>query len=87
MENNFLKYLTGFQKSHNTQLSLLRMTESRKAQLNNSAKVGTIIMDLAKAFNSLNNNLPTKLKAYGDFTTIQLIFYVTIFLTDANVVK
>ena len=57
MENKFSKYLTGFRKNHNIPNSLLRMIESWKAKLNNGSKVGVIIMDLLKAFNSLNHDL------------------------------
>ena len=65
MQNRFSKYLTGFRKNHNTQNSLLRMIESWKVRLNNGSKVGVIIMDLSKAFDSLNHELLlAKLKAY-----------------------
>ena len=57
MENKFSKYITGFRKNHNTQISLLRMIEFWKAKLNNGSKVGVIIMDLSKAFDSLNYDL------------------------------
>ena len=43
-----------FPINHDTSHSFLRMIESWKVQLNNGTKVGTIIMDLSKAFNSLN---------------------------------
>ena len=66
MQNKFSKYLTGFRKNHNTQNSLLRMIESWKVRHNNGSKVGIMIMDLSKAFDSLNHELlPTKLKAHG----------------------
>ena len=57
MEKKFPKYLTGFCQNHNTQISFLRMIESWKAKLNNWSEVEVIIMDLSKAFDSLNHNL------------------------------
>ena len=66
MQKNFSKYLTNFRKNHNTQNFLLSMIESWKVSLNNGSKVGIIIMELSKAFDSLNHELPlAKLKAYG----------------------
>ena len=48
------------------QNSLLRIIKSWKVRLNNGSKAGVIIMDLSKAFNNLNHELPLiKLKAYG----------------------
>ena len=47
------------------QHSLLRMIEPWEDQLTNGTKFSAIIMDLSKAFDSLNRNLLlTKLKAY-----------------------
>ena len=54
----------GFRKNHNTQNSFLRMIESWKIRLSNESKVGVIIMDLFKAFDSLKHELLlAKLKA------------------------
>ena len=47
------------------QHSLLRMIEPWEDQLTNGTKFSAIIMDISKAFDSLNHNLLlTKLKAY-----------------------
>ena len=54
MQNKFSKYLTGFRKNHNMQNFILRMIESWKLRLNNGSKVGVTIIDLSKAFDSLN---------------------------------
>ena len=60
------KYLVGFRAKHNTQHALLKVIETWRAMLNKSNKVGAIIMDLSKAFDTLNHNLLLcKLKAYG----------------------
>ena len=56
----------GFRKNLNTQDFLLNMIKSWKVRLNNGSKVGVKIMDLSKAFESLNLELLlTKLKTYG----------------------
>ena len=66
MQNKFSKDFTGFRKNHNTQNSLLRMIESWKVRQNNGSKVGIMIMELSRDFDSLNHELlPTKLKAHG----------------------
>ena len=66
MEPKLSKYLAGFRAKHNTQHALLKMIETWRAMLNKGNKVGAIIMDLSKAFDTLNHNLLLcKLKAYG----------------------
>ena len=84
MQKKFSKYLTGFWKNHNTQNSLLRMIESWKVRLNNGSNVGVIIMDLSKAFDSLNHELLiVKLKASGlDSNSVSFISQ-----TDFNIAK
>ena len=66
METKFFKFFTGFRRNHNTQYTLLRMKENWKRQLNKRKKIGVIIMDLSKTFDTLNHNLlVSKLRAYG----------------------
>ena len=66
IEPKFSKFLVGFRKKHNTQHALLRMIEKWKTKLNNGCKIGAIIMDLSKAFDTLNHDLLlSKLCAYG----------------------
>ena len=59
-EPKLSKYLAGFCRNHNTQHALLRMIESWRALQNKGQKVGAIIMDLSKAFDTLNHKLLLK---------------------------
>ena len=66
METRQVKYLACFRAKHNTLHALLKMLETWSAMLNIGNKVGEIIMDLSKVFDTLNYNiLICKLKAYG----------------------
>ena len=59
------KYLVIFHRNHDTQYALLRMIETWCAILNKGPKVGAIIMDLSKAFDTLSHKLILKkLQAY-----------------------
>ena len=62
----FSDLLCGFRSNHSTQHALLRLIQNWQTQLDNKKQVGTILMDLSKAFDSLPNELLlAKLIAYG----------------------
>ena len=66
MEPKLSKHLAKLCRSDNTQHALLRMIESWWALQNKGQKVIAIIMDLYKAFDTLNHKLLfKKLQAYG----------------------
>ena len=65
-EKLFSKFLSGFRKGYSCQSTLLRMIEDWKSSLDNGNNVGTIAVDLSKAFDSLPHGLlVAKLFAYG----------------------
>ena len=69
-------YLCGFRKGYNTQYALLPMIEKWKQYLDNNGHAGAILMDLSKAFDTINHELLiAKLEAYG-FTknALQILF-------------
>ena len=74
-ESRFSPLLAGFPKNHGTQNASLNMTEKWKHALGNGKKLGTIFMDLSKAFDTLNPNLLlARLNAYGfSFSAIKFI--------------
>ena len=63
-EPKLIKYVDGFRAKHNTQHGLLKMIKTLRAMLNKGNKLKAIIIDLSKAFVTLNHNLLCKLKAY-----------------------
>ena len=73
MNPKLSKYITGFQNNHNTQHALLKIIETWRSKLNCGNKIGTLLMDLLKAFDTINDNLFLfKLKAY-DFNDFHLL--------------
>ena len=59
-------YLCGFRKGFSTQHALLALIENWKTSLDKKGYTGSILMDLSKAFDTLNHDLLlAKLHAYG----------------------
>ena len=66
MENFLNQLLCGFRKAHSTQHALFRLIQSWQKELDESGFVGTILMDLSKAYDCLPTDLMVaKLEAYG----------------------
>ena len=65
--NNFLnELLCEFRKANSTQHTLLKMLQAWQKELDNSRFIGTILMDLSKAYDCLPHDpLIARLEAYG----------------------
>ena len=64
---SFLSHiLCGFTKAHSTQHALFKLLQSWQKELDNGGFVGTILMDLSKAYDCIQHELLiAKLKCYG----------------------
>ena len=71
----FLKFLSGLRQRYSWQTSLLQMIEVWKSELDNGNIIGTVAIDLSKAFDSLPHALLiAKLHAYGvDLSSCKLL--------------
>ena len=66
VSNKLSKHLCGYRKGFNTQYALLVMIEKWKKVIDKGGFAGTVLMDLSKAFDTINFELLiAKLKAYG----------------------
>ena len=65
--DNFLNnILCGFRKAHSTQHALFKLLQSWQQVLDSGGFVGTILMDLSKAYDCIPHNLLiAKLECYG----------------------
>ena len=70
------KLLCGFCKAHSTQHALFRLLQKWKKELDLSEIVGTILMDLSKAYDCLPHDLvKANLEAYGlDTNSLRFLF-------------
>ena len=57
MDTFLNKLLWGFRKAHSTQPALFTLLQRRQNELDNSGLVGTILMDLLKAYDCLPHDL------------------------------
>ena len=68
----FSLFLCDFRKNHNSQYSLVKMIEVWKKNLDKGNETTVILMDLSKAFDTINHSLLlAKLEAY-DFSITSL---------------
>ena len=59
-------YLCGYRQGYNAQYALVSLIEKWKISLDNKGNAGAMLMDLSKAFDTLNHDLLiAKLHVYG----------------------
>ena len=66
LEKYLNSILCGFRKAHSTQHALFKLLQAWQEELDKGGFVGTILMDLSKAYDCLPHDLlVAKLEAYG----------------------
>ena len=75
MDAKLSKLLCGFRSGYSTQHALFRLIQKWQSCLDKSGKIGSILMDLSKAFDSLPYDLLiAKLAAYGfSYSSLKLL--------------
>ena len=74
--NNFLnELLCGFRRAHSTQHAPFKLLQAWQKELDNSGFIGTILMNLSKAYDCLPHDLLiAKLGTYGlDKSSLKII--------------
>ena len=76
IETSLNNLLCGFRKAHSTQHALFRLIQAWQNELDKSGFVGTILMDLSKAYDCLPHDLLiAKFEAYGiDRSGLNLLY-------------
>ena len=66
IDKHLSPFLCGYRKGFNTQTALLSLLEKWKSTLDKKGFAGAVLMDLSKAFDTINHDLQiAKLNAYG----------------------
>ena len=76
-KNNLLfQYQSGFRRLHSCQTALTKIVDNWLNALNNKETVGTVFLDLSKAFDLVNHKLLLqKLAMYGFMDSAKKQFY------------
>ena len=71
IETHLSPFMCGYRKGFSTQYALIALIEKWKVSLDNKGFAGAILMDLSKAFDTINHELLiAKLHAYGFKATV-----------------